>query len=39
MMVDEQSNVLFKMISDHSEYSNKDQEKGLTFMDMVLRKK
>jgi hypothetical protein len=39
MMVDEQSNVLFMMISDRSDYSNKEQDKGLTFVDMMIRKK
>jgi hypothetical protein len=39
MVVDEQSNVLFKMISDRNSYSGADQEEGLTFVDIVQRKK
>jgi serine/threonine-protein phosphatase PP1 catalytic subunit len=39
MVVDEQSNVLFKLISDRNNYSGTDQEEGLTFVDIVQRKK
>lgn len=39
MVVDEQSNVLFKMISDRNNYSGGDQEEGLNFVDIVQRKK
>jgi diadenosine tetraphosphatase ApaH/serine/threonine PP2A family protein phosphatase len=39
MVVDEQSNVLFKMITDRNSYSDADQDEGLTFVDIVQRKK
>jgi hypothetical protein len=39
MIVDEQSNVLFKIISERNNYSGGEQEEGLTFMDIVQRKK
>jgi hypothetical protein len=39
MVVDEQSNVLFKLISERNNYSGGEQEEGLTFVDIVQRKK
>ena len=39
MVVDEQSNVLFKMITDRNSYSDAEQDEGLTFVDIVQRKK
>lgn len=38
MKVDENSNILFKIISEKNNYTE-DQEEGLTFMDMVKRKR
>lgn len=39
MMVDEQSNLLFKLISERNGYEGREQDKALSFMDMVQRKK
>ena len=39
MMVDDNSNMLVKLVSDHNKYNGQAKEEGLTFLEMVHKKK
>ncbi len=39
MMIDENSNLLYKLISEKNKYNGQLEEEGMTFLDIVKRKR